>query len=136
MTYNSPCYCTNLRHSANRITQFYDRELETAGITAAQYYLLVSLREMGNANITHWAGKVGLERSTMVRNIGLLLKRQLIRQVDGHGKTYALTDSGAETMKTAGLAWERAQEKIAVFLGQKDAAALLRIGEKLQEFDF
>ena len=73
--YKSNCYCTNLRRSANAISDFYDTALKEAGLTISQYYLLVNLSRLGTANITHWAEHVGLNRSTMVRNIKLLLLR-------------------------------------------------------------
>lgn len=133
--HKSVCYCTNLRRSAHAVTEFYDRALQKLGITAAQYHLLANLQRLQSANITHWATEVGLERSTMVRNITPLLRLGLICQVDGHGKTYALTEKGSETMAVAVPAWEAAQQRLNTYLGNEEAAALLRISEKLQNLD-
>ena len=41
--YESPCYCTNLRRSANAVSDYYDARLRPSGLTAAQYYLLLNL---------------------------------------------------------------------------------------------
>ena len=41
--YKSVCYCTNLRRSANALSEIYDTSLKSAGLTAAQYYLLITL---------------------------------------------------------------------------------------------
>ena len=76
--YNSTCYCTNLRRSANAMSEFYDSALKEAELTISQYYLLVNLSRLGKANITHWSEQVGLDRSTMVRNIKPLQSRGLI----------------------------------------------------------
>ncbi len=38
--YKSICYCTNLRRSANMLSDIYDACLKLAGVTVAQYYLL------------------------------------------------------------------------------------------------
>ena len=62
--YNSTCYCTNLRRSANAMSEFYDSALKEAELTISQYYLLVNLSRLGKANITHWSEQVGLEYQT------------------------------------------------------------------------
>lgn len=115
------------------ISDFYDRELRETGLTVAQYYLLVNLQRLENANITHWAERVGLDRSTMVRNIRVLQNRELIEVTEGHGKTFTLSEKGKEVLKIAIPIWEDAQKKMEHFLGEADSAAILRIGEKLQE---
>lgn len=131
--YKSECYCTNLRRSANAVSDFYDRELKPSGLTAPQYYLMINLSRLGSANITHWAEHVGLERSTMVRNIRPLEARGFITQTDGHGKTYALTGDGKAALDAAITMWTEAQRKLRDYLGGDDASAILRIGAKLQE---
>lgn len=130
--YESLCYCTNLRRSARMISEYYDSELGDTGISASQYHLLMNLKQMENANITHWARHVGLDRSTMVRNIAPLLSEGLIQQVEGHGKMYALSEKGEAVLEKAIPVWEAAQKKINSFLGKEDADAVLRIGDKLQ----
>lgn len=130
--HKSICYCTNLRRSANAISDFYDDELKQTGLTIAQYYLLINLQRLTRANITHWADAVGLDRSTMVRNIKLLKNRSLIKMTEGHGKTFMLSQTGEESLQKAIPFWNTAQEKIKAILGEEDAEALLRINDKLQ----
>ena len=130
--YKSECYCTNLRRSANAISDFYDDALKNAGLTVAQYYLLINLSRLQSANITHWAEGVGLDRSTMVRNIKLLESRNLIEKTEGHGKTFTLSATGKKALEEAIPAWDEAQKKIELFLGKEDSEAILRIGGRLQ----
>lgn len=132
-TYQSVCYCTNLRKCANAASVFYDRALDSAGLTIAQYYLLINLSRMGTANITHWAQRVGLDRSTMTRNVKLLQSRDLIESAQGHGKTFTLSQQGKEMLDRAVPLWEEAQRQVEEILGEEDAQALLRICGKLQE---
>lgn len=129
--YRSECYCTNARRCSNMLTDFYDRSMEESGLTVAQYYLLINLSRMGSANVTHWAGRVGLERSTMVRNIKLLTSKGLIELTEGHGKTYCLTPDGKSALDRAIPIWQSTQQKIENLLGTEDAQALIRISEKL-----
>ena len=131
--YNSTCYCTNLRRSANAMSEFYDSALKEAELTISQYYLLVNLSRLGKANITHWSEQVGLDRSTMVRNIKPLQSRGLIEGTEGHGKTFALSEKGRHALDTATVNWQQMQEKMEQFLGKEDADAILRIGSRLQD---
>lgn len=131
--YKSLCYCTNLRRSSNVISDFYDASLRAAGLTVAQYFLLITLFRLKSANITHWAEHVGLERSTMVRNIKLLESRGFVKLTEGRGKVFALSGKGEEVLKLAIPLWEKAQEQIEAILGKRDAEAVYRINEKLQQ---
>lgn len=131
--YVSTCYCTNLRRSANAVSDFYDEALKETGLTISQYYLLINLQRLGSANITHWAQVVGLDRSTMVRNIKALRTRCLIEQTEGHGKTFHLSETGQNALTAAVPIWNAAQKKMEAFLGEEDSKAILRIGSKLQD---
>ena len=130
--YKSPCYCTNLRRSANWATELYDRALAPSGLSVPQYYLLINLSRMERANATQWAQQVGLERTTLVRNVKLLEERGLVAQTDGRGRTFTLTDTGRTTLTRAVSCWEEAQRELAALLGPEAAAAVLRICGKLQ----
>lgn len=126
-----PCFCTSARRSAGILSAYYDRELKSAGITLAQYSLLVALEKLGSVNITHWAQQVGLERSTMVRNVKLLEENGLIELTQGTGKTFTLSRKGKTTVLTATPLWEHAQKKVKSCLGKEDAKAFISISEKL-----
>ena len=115
--YKSACYCTNLRRSANIISDFYDAALKDAGLTVAQYYLLINLSRLG---------------STMVRNIKLLQARDFVEASEGHGKVFVLSPEGKRVLEMAVPLWQRAQEQIEDILGKDDTAAVLRLSEKLQ----
>lgn len=133
--YKSICYCTNLRRSAAAISDFYDASLKSAGLTVAQYYLLVNLSRLETANITHWAEYVGLDRSTMVRNIKVLQAHDLIEIAEGRGKTFTLSPEGRRVLALATPLWENAQKQTESCLGKDNIEAIFLISEKLQELD-
>lgn len=132
--HKSECYCTNLRRSANAVSSFYDAKLKEAGITVSQYFLLVNLQRLEKANITHWAEFVRLDRSTMVRNIKVLLSHNLIEQTVGSGKTFQLSETGEQALAYAIPLWEAAQKEIEEHLGEEDSKAILRLESKLMDF--
>lgn len=130
--YKSDCFCTNLRRSANALSDFYDAALKPSGLTVAQYYLLVNLSRLGAANITHWAEHVGLDRSTMVRNIQALRARALVETTAGRGKTFTLSPEGRRTLALAVPLWEEAQRRTEALLGGDNVKAIFDISEKLR----
>ena len=116
--YESECYCTSLRRAAGAVADFYDELLKPSGLTAAQYSLLTNLAKMERANITHWAERVGLERSTLVRNLKPLQERGLIEATEGHGKVFCLSEAGRRAVEVAGPLWEQAQARMEEILGK------------------
>lgn len=133
--YESPCYCTNLRRGALWATEYYDRMLAPSGLSVPQYYLLINLSRMEKANLSQWAERVGLDRTTMVRNVKTLENKGLVTPAEGRGKTFALTDTGKSTLAQGVALWERAQERLRDSIGDADADALLRICRKLQSVE-
>lgn len=133
--YHSECYCTNLRRGAGAVTEFYDRFLADVGLSAGQYYLLINLSRLGVANVAQWARHVGLERSTLVRNIQLLVQQGWIGEGGpGRGHRYTLTLEGQAVLERAIPCWQAAQQALEEVLGETDTAALLRICGRLQKW--
>ncbi len=130
--YESPCYCTNLRRGALWATEYYDRMLASSGLSVPQYYLLINLSRMEKANLSQWAERVGLDRTTMVRNVKTLENKGLVAPAEGRGKTFTLTDTGRTTLAQGVALWEQAQERLRSSIGPEDADTLLRICRKLQ----
>ena len=133
--YESPCYCTNLRRSALWSTEYYDKMLAPAGLSVPQYYLLINLSRMEKANLSQWAERVGLDRTTMVRNVKTLESKGLIAPAEGRGRTFALTEIGKTTLTHGIKLWEQAQAELREKLGGEDADTLLRICRRLQNSD-
>ena len=133
--YESPCYCTNLRRAALWSTEYYDSMLAPAGLSVPQYYLLINLSRMERANLSQWAERVGLDRTTMVRNVKTLEGKGLVAPAEGRGRTLALTEEGRRTLAHGVALWEQAQAALREKLGGEDADTLLRICRRLQSSD-
>ena len=129
--FTSPCYNTNARRIAVILTDIYNTALADSGLNTAQFCLLRNLERMGCGNLTAWAEKTGIERTTMVRDAKILEARGFIEEVGGRGKVFTLSDKGRKTLSQAVPLWKSAQERVRAVLGEEDAAALLRIGQKL-----
>ena len=78
------CACFNVRRVARAITQFYDAEVRRHGLRPTQVPILSALevREGWNsmAELSDW---LGLERTTLVRNLRPLERDGLVRATGG-----------------------------------------------------
>lgn len=122
----SPCTCHLLRRLARRVTQEYDRAVAPAGLTITQFSLLQHLRHQPGVSASALALRVGMERTTLLRNLRPLIRDGLARyRSTGAGRSadLELTARGLERIRRARPLWAGAQASLEQRLG-KDAAAL------------
>src|SRR5262245_25885936 len=122
------CLCLASRRAARALTRAYDRHLRAEGIRATQLSLLVVLALRGPTRMGLLADALGLERTTLTRNLALLEKRKWVRVRPGEderARIAELTASGRRKAQTAVPAWREAQAAAFATLG-KDGVAGLR----------
>lgn len=133
-TYVSQCYCTNARRAARAITEMYDDALRPLGLTVAQYYLLINISRLEPVDTSRLAGHVGLERSTLVRNVRLLRNNGWVEdRSSGQKHQFQLTVSGRRLLAGAMAVWEEIQADFNEQMGLDDADALQRLLRKAQD---
>ena len=135
---NSPCYCLMLRRAASSVTDMYDKTLAEYGITLNQFSIIINLNNMSMATTTELAQQIGLERSTLVRNLKAIMAMGYIENVSGENERnnhLRVTSSGRHLLKLAIPVWQSVQDKIAESLGSENAALLMDILYKLQEME-
>jgi DNA-binding MarR family transcriptional regulator len=105
------------RWAARQNTQFLDRALEPAGISSAQLALMAQIAAAEDDTLGALAGRVGLEQSTLSRNLRILETAGLIEitKVEGDRRRRAvwLTETGARRLEAAVPLWRRAQAAVA-----------------------
>ncbi len=135
---NSPCYCLMLRRAASSVTDMYDKTLAEYGITLNQFSIIINLNNMSMATTTELAQQIGLERSTLVRNLKAIMAMGYIENVSGENERnnhLKVTSSGRHLLKLTIPVWQSVQDKIAESLGSENAALLMDILYKLQEME-
>lgn len=118
---STECFCANIKRAENKITSLYNRYLEKAGITRGQYALLVHIDENPAISVSALAEKVGLERTTLVRNLKPLKTRGLILDTARKGRSCSLelSESGREVLAVAKIYWQQAQDDMQAQLGKE-----------------
>ena len=121
------CSCFAVRRAARVITQHYDRHLRPTGLRATQFTVLVVLALEGPLPLSQAADHLGMERTTLTRNLRLLRGRGLIREQGSDDKRIrmlAITRKGAAAARSALPRWRAAQRSIAEQLGAPAVQAL------------
>lgn len=132
------CLCTKLRRASRGVTRIYDDALADVGLNAAQFSLLRNLQRLGEPSISALAEALGLDRSTLGRNLRVVEGRGLVRLGDGadqRSRRVALTDAGAHVLVRGAPLWEQAQQALAQRLGADQRAALMRLLDDLETID-
>src|SRR3974390_2470096 len=95
------CVCFNLRWVTRAVTQFFDAELRRHGIRLTQSPILGALSARPNWKMEALSGWLGMERTTLVRNLRPLQRDGLIRATGGGrgGRVeLSITDKGRKAL--------------------------------------
>ncbi|WP_078306943.1 MULTISPECIES: MarR family winged helix-turn-helix transcriptional regulator [unclassified Mycobacterium] len=123
----SNCLAVRVRLLGRAITGVYDRALEGHGVSIAQINLMAALGKIGPCSPARIGEVLQLERSTVSRNLSLLIRRGWVEAVSSDAKgvrEVALTSSGGEKVETVMPEWRRAQEEAAQLLGSGGVKAV------------
>ena len=130
----SECICTHLRRAARGVSRHYDEALAGFGINVAQFSLLRHVQRLDRPSITSLAEAMGLERSTLGRNLRVLEAEGLVQLAEGddqRNRLVLLSAAGKARLEAAHPAWEQAQEQLVARLGEGQRDELVRLLERL-----
>ena len=128
MTSFENCVCFNLRWVTRALTQFYDKEMRRHGLRPTQGTILLSLSSKKTWSMAELSEWLGLDRTTLVRNLRPLQRDGFVHaNGGGRGKLVdlSITDSGREQVKRFVPAWRSAQCAVVKTLGEKRWSAVL-----------
>jgi DNA-binding MarR family transcriptional regulator len=115
------CLCCKTRMAARAVTRAYDRALRSTGLRITQFTILVAASVAGGVALGQLAEILGLERTTLTRNLALLEKEGLIQIIhqDGRTRNALIAPAGKARLNAALPLWNRAQEKLQQKLGHE-----------------
>ena len=117
-----PVGCTNfkLRRLMRRVAQHYDGAMSRAGLKSTQYSLLSNVIRLGPVKPGELARELGMDASTMTRNLQPLLEAGWVAMLpgtDGRSRLIEITESGRAKRQEAQRHWKRAQQELNALLG-------------------
>ena len=125
------CLCQASRSAARSLSAIFDRHLRPHGLRITQFTILANLILRGATPVTALAEALGVDRTTLTRNLALLERNGWIEtRTDEHdARTHLVcaTASGRVVADDALPSWRAAQAAVAATLGDADVAALRRL---------
>ena len=107
------CVCTAARRRSRDLTRAFEKAMRGSGVRGTQFTLLATLIQTGPIPTTRLADFQGLERTTLTRNLGLLVRDGLVRIDEGEDRRVrkvAITPAGEEAARRAYPFWKKAQD--------------------------
>jgi DNA-binding MarR family transcriptional regulator len=122
------CFALQARKTANLLARIYSRAMASIGLEIAQFSTLCVVAAEQSLSVSEMAMQLGIDRSTLVRNLKILERDQLIAQSGREGRRviYRLTDKGKTLLVQALPLWEQIQTMLSETLGEEQADDLRR----------
>jgi DNA-binding MarR family transcriptional regulator len=117
------CLCQKARNTARTLTRFYDQYFAGSGIEPTQFNLLVAIGLSEPVSVVQLAGHLGLERTTLTRNLVPLEREGLVQTrtgADARQRLLNLTQNGRRSLQSNLAIWKKAQQAAAAALGKND----------------
>ncbi len=136
MNFDDPVNC--LTYNAQRVARSMGRQMETAlrpvGLTNQQFSTLTILKHFKVMSTLEIAQKIGVERTTMTRNIEQMCRKNWLEPVkteDQRVRAFQLTDAGAKLQAEALPFWKHQQANFLEYLGNETARDLVSLAGKV-----
>jgi DNA-binding MarR family transcriptional regulator len=127
------CFCMASRDAARKITRLYDSMMQESGVRITQFTILSQLMLRGETPIGKLAGLLGMERTTLTRNLMPLEEQKWITVragEDPRARMIAITAPGRAVVRRAFPYWSSAQAHVGKLLGADGQAALKLLGSR------
>ena len=126
--FNTLCACQALRQAARKVTRRYDAVLRPLKLNAGQFTTLAALLRPDAVSISTLADQLGMDRTTLTRDLKPLERRGLVvsraGDEDARVRQISLSRMGRDLLDEAIPLWEAAQERTKKEMSDPDWAAL------------
>jgi len=122
------CACEALRRTSRAVSSQYQDALAGTGVRPAQLPILVAVRLAGRFPVTALAERLGLDRTTLTRNLAVLGAAGMVAFEDDDDRRVrlvVLTDAGRDALEPALRSWRQAQARVADGFGPERLQALV-----------
>lgn len=116
------CTAASLRRASRAVGRIYDEAMAPSGLRGTQFSLLIALSLTGETPVNRLADELGLDRTTMTRNLAPIERDGLIESVEGPDRRVRLvrlTQEGQRLLARALPLWEKAQQRVVDAFGRR-----------------
>lgn len=128
------CTCGELRKAARAVTLLYDNTFKSSGLLSTQLDLLYVIYKSDCVGISHLAKELGMDRTTLTRNLSVLERQGFIKissGKDNRTRIVTITYKGRATVAKAIPLWNEVQCKVRQQMGETSWRELM---DKLSQF--
>jgi DNA-binding MarR family transcriptional regulator len=129
------CLIVRTRLIARIMTNLYDEELRPFGLVSSQHALLGAILRMGTATRAEIGRANHLDRSTLTRNLKVLMDAGWVEEVpakiDGRNRPLRLSKAGTDLFYQSLDAWKKGQSRATKLLGKGGTATIKSIADEL-----
>lgn len=133
------CLLTRTRKIARVITSIYDKSLRSHGVNAPQFSLLVLISRLRGASRAEIGRANYQERSTLTRNLALLLSEGWIDEIPtkegSRRQQIVISRAGRELLLSALPSWRSAQASAKRILGSEGVAAIVEVADGIPPYE-
>jgi DNA-binding MarR family transcriptional regulator len=122
-----PCACSQVSRLARKLSSLYDTLLAPEDLTITQYSLLANIERAGQLSHNVLADKIGMERTTLTRNLRPLTRAKWVTAATGKDRwqhVLQLTAAGRRKLVRNLPLWEEAQRQFLSQIGTKSLQEL------------
>ena len=115
------CTCSELRRAARAVTLLYDNAFRSSGLLSTQLGVLHVIYKSDSIRISHLAKELGLDRTTLTRNLSVLQRQGFIKissGKDNRTRIVTITNKGRTTIAKAIPLWNDVQNKVKEQMGE------------------
>ncbi|QRM28635.1 MarR family winged helix-turn-helix transcriptional regulator [Microvirga sp. VF16] len=129
------CFALHARMTARLLSRTYEAALRPLGLKLPQFGILGAIGHGTTASETVLADRLGLERTTLVRNLRVLTQNGWIEPIPGNGRglRHRLTPAGQAILEAAIPLWQQAQGQLESKLKDTDAEEARRAMRALRK---
>lgn len=115
------CTCSELRRAARAVTLLYDNAFRSSGLLSTQLGVLHVIYKSDSIRISHLAKELGMDRTTLTRNLSVLQRQGFIKissGKDNRTRIVTITNKGRTTIAKAIPLWNEVQNKVKEQMGE------------------
>jgi DNA-binding MarR family transcriptional regulator len=115
------CTCSELRRAARAVTLLYDNAFRSSGLLSTQLGVLHVIYESDSIRISHLAKELGMDRTTLTRNLSVLQRQGFIKissGKDSRTRIVTITNKGRTTIAKTIPLWNDVQNKVKERMGE------------------
>lgn len=115
------CTCSELRRAARAVTLLYDNAFRSSGLLSTQLGVLHVIYKSDSIRISHLAQELGMDRTTLTRNLSVLQRQGFIKissGKDNRTRIVTITNKGRTTIAKAIPLWNDVQNKVKEQMGE------------------